>query len=133
MAGSQADPLAIGCRIVCDANLPGPASHDGAGSRFVVVAPAGDGFDYALDVERRDCPIPEFLASALGRSAMETWGVVEVFAKLLDVPAHLMLLRFLAEGLTKTASENAIELFRDDTETHWRIIGRRPSDRGRTF
>ncbi|WP_435257305.1 hypothetical protein ACSBLW_14450 [Thioclava sp. FR2] len=128
MAGSQADPVPFGCRIVCDTQLSGPASHDGAGNRFVLFPPAIDGFDYALDVERRDAPLPEFLTALIGPLGLKAWGEIEVVAKLLNVPAHLVLRRYLAEGLPAILERESIEIARSDTITHWRVVGRCRAD-----
>ncbi|MFN7052450.1 MAG: hypothetical protein ACK4NH_10070, partial [Gemmobacter sp.] len=97
MAASPAEPAPFGCRILCDAGLPGPASHDGSGARFVLIPPDGSGFCHALDVESRAFAPPAALARALGPGAMRRWGEIEVIAKLVDLPAHLVL-RLVLQG-----------------------------------
>ena len=116
----------FGCRILCDATLAGPASHDGTGLRHVLLPPAGDGRHYALDVERRDLPPPEALARALGPRALQRWGEIEVIAKLLDHPAHLVLRRVLAGGGPDLLRAHGLRIRRSDTPALWRVVGRRP-------
>lgn len=126
MAGSQADHLPFGCRILCDSGLSGPASHDGTGLRYVLILPEAHGFTYALDVERRDLPPPAALADALGKNAMQRWGEIEVMAKLLDIPAHLVLRRVLAGGGPALIAEYKLEMARRDSDSLWCVIGRKP-------
>lgn len=127
MAASPARPAPFGCHILCDAHLPGPASHDGTGLRHVLLTPNGGGAHYALDVERRDLPPPEALVRALGPGAMARWGEIEVIAKLLDQPAHLVLRAVQADGVAALCHRHAIRLARCDTETLWRVVGQRPA------
>ena len=124
MVASPAD-LPFGCLIVCDAHLSGPASHDGAGQRFVLIPTEHKAYAYALDVERRDLPAPEALAQALGPDAMKRWGEIEVIAKLLDLPAHIVLRAVLAGDGPALRWGQGIEMHRTDSLTHWRVIGRR--------
>jgi len=123
MAASPAERAPFGCRILCDATRAGPASHDGTGLRHVLLTPAGDGLRYALDVERRDLPPPEALARALGPLAMECWGEIEVIAKLLDRPAHLVLREVQAGGVAALCARHGIRLARCDTDRLWRVVG----------
>lgn len=125
MAASQAEARPFGGVIRCDDRLPGPASHDGTGRRFVF-CPADDR-RYALDVERRDLPVPEHLARVLGARALRRWGTVEVIAKLLDTPAHLVLRRVLAGEGPHLLRAHGIRLLRADTPDLWRIVGCRRS------
>lgn len=126
MAGSRADPLPFGCRILCANELSGPASHDGTGQRYVLIPPESDGFVYALDVERRDLPNPTALAAVLGPLAIQRWGEIEVMAKLLDTPAHLILRQVLAVGVQVLMAENGLAIIRQDSASLWCVIGRRP-------
>lgn len=91
----------------------------------MLIPPKGAGFDYALDVERRDLPAPEALARTLGPRALERWGEIEVIAKLMDLPAHLVLQRVLAGEGPALCLMHGIEIARSDTLTLWRIFGRR--------
>lgn len=131
MAASPAD-APFGGLILTEEARPGPASHDGAGRRFVFCPPAADaGHLYALDVELRALPVPPHLGRALGPQAMRHWGRIEVMAKLLDIPAHLMLRRHLAGEAAALIRAHGLTFCRADTATHWRIVGRRPSDGAR--
>lgn len=125
MAALPAD-LPFGCRLLRDDALPGPASHDGAGNRFVLIVPEGSEQRFALDVERRDLAVPEALAQALGGDAMRRWGEIEVMAKLLDQPAHLMLRRVLSGEGAALIRDNSLEIRRCDTAELWLVLGRRP-------
>ncbi|PJB67205.1 MAG: hypothetical protein CO094_04745 [Anaerolineae bacterium CG_4_9_14_3_um_filter_57_17] len=129
MAASPAEPpvvaRAFGGRILCDAHHPGPASHDGAGGRFVFV-PAADatGYAYALDVEPRTRPCPAAIAKALGcgndsDEALRRWTELEVTAKLTETPVHLLLLA------QSRPVENEIQMIRCDTDSHWIAVGMR--------
>ena len=118
--------LPFGCRILCDTHHPGPASHDGTGHRFVLVPPDASAYSYAIDVERRDLPVPEALAQALGPDAIRAWGRIEVIAKLLHKPAHLVLRCALQGEEPALIAQNGLQILRSDTADHWRVIGRPP-------
>lgn len=127
---AEASPLPFGCRLVAGGQGPGPASHDGTGQRHLLIPPAGDGHLYALDVEARALPVPEALRAALGPRAMARWGEIEVMAKLVDLPAHLMLRRVLAGEGPALIAAHGIEICRCDTPDFWRVIGRCPRRSG---
>lgn len=116
---------AFGGRVLHDACRPGPASHDGRGARFVFEAPEDDGTCYALDVEARDAACPDHLASALGPGGLERWTEIEVLAKLIDLPAHLVLRAALAGEAWCRPERLGIEIVRRDTAAHWVAVGRR--------
>ncbi|MBE2276200.1 MAG: hypothetical protein IAE87_07875 [Rhodobacteraceae bacterium] len=131
MAVSPADPVAraFGGRVVRSATAPGPASHDGAGGRYVFLPAAGDTAAYALDVERRAQDLPAAVAAALGRSgdaAAQGWTALEVVAKLTGTPV-LALLRmpYPAEFIDRP-EQFGIEIERTDTEDLWIAVGRHP-------
>lgn len=125
-AGSaQGGPF--GGTILRDDHLPGPASHDGTGRRFVFRPAAGDGGTYALDVELRAPAPPEALAALLGPDAMQRWGEIEVMAKLLDIPAHLVLRRVLAGDGPGLIRAGGLRILRADTGDLWRVVGCRPT------
>lgn len=125
-AASPAERGPFGGTILQDAVLSGPASHDGSGRRFVFRPARPDGHRYALDVERRDLPPPEQLAALLGEDAMAAWGEIEVMAKLLDIPAHLLLRRVLAGERDGLVRSHRIEFRRADTPGLWRVVARCP-------
>jgi hypothetical protein len=107
---------AFGGLVLRDAARPGPAAHDGAGGRFVLV-PA-DGAAYAIDVECRGA-VPAPLA-ALGLT-LEAWTEIEVEAKLTATPAHLV----LKARLAGEAAAPGLALQRADTATHLIAVGRK--------
>jgi len=123
MAASPAERAPFGCQILCDATRAGPASHDGTGLRHVLLTPGGDGLRFAIDVECRALPPPEALIHALGPEAMKRWGEIEVIAKLLDRPAHLVLRDVQAKGIEALCQRHAIRLARCDTAALWRVVG----------
>ena len=92
----------------------------------MLVVPDGSPFHHALDVERRGGPPPDALAHALGPQAMARWGEIEVIAKLLDQPAHLILRHVLQHGDTALIQDHSLQIVRCDTAQLWRVIGRRP-------
>lgn len=114
----------FGGTLLCDGRGPGPASHDGTGRRFVFRPAGDDGWRYALDVELRAPPAPARLAAVLGARAMQRWGEIEVIAKLLDCPAHLVLRQALALGEAALIRDHGMQLLRADTALHWCVVGR---------
>lgn len=94
--GERVVARAFGGVVLMNSARPGPASHDGAGVRFVFVSAPGDPRRYAIDVERRDTPIPAPVARVLGAgdgdAAGRAWTALEVAAKLTGRPVHLLLL-----------------------------------------
>ncbi|SLN70180.1 hypothetical protein ROG8370_03339 [Roseovarius gaetbuli] len=101
---------------------PGPASYDHTGRRFVFVPAAGDTGHYALDVERRDVALDVQTVSMLAKIApditpLQAWTQIEVLAKLLDTPAHLI----LRLGLR---CDPRIEIGTPPSASHWISIGR---------
>ena len=66
------------------------------------------------------------LAQALGGDAMRRWGEIEVMAKLLDQPAHLMLRRVLSGEGAALIRHYSLEIRRCDTAELWLVLGRRP-------
>lgn len=126
-SGIWADPVvvatAFGGSVVESASLPGPASHDGRGRRFVLVPEPGDPATYALDVEPRDGSMPAGVAAALGTcneaEAFRRWTELEVEAKLDGTPVLLLL-----KGVAPRS--HSVTIVRADTAQHWIAIGRRP-------
>lgn len=84
----------------------------------------GDPARYALDVEARALPVPAALRAQLGPDAMSRWGEIEVVAKLIGEPAHLVLRSTLRGEPAGLRTRHGITLQRADTPTHWRVIGR---------
>jgi hypothetical protein len=125
MVASPAEAGPFGGTILCDDRLTGPASHDGTGRRFVFCPAPGDHRAYALDIELRTAPPPEAIAGLLGPDAMQRWGEIEVMAKLLDIPAHLVLRRVLAGKGPDLIRAHQIVFCRADTDDLWRVVGRR--------
>jgi hypothetical protein len=125
MAASPAEPAPFGCQILCDATRAGPASHDGTGLRHVLLTPPGDRRRFALDVECRDLPAPEALTCTLGPHALPLWGEIEVIAKLLDHPAHLVLRAVQTDSVAALCAQHGIALARCDTAALWRVVGYR--------
>lgn len=118
--------------MILDAGRAGPASHDRTGLRHVFVpSPEAAGWRYALDVERKDTPLDPGLSavlSALDPSAdpLLTWTRIEVAAKLLDRPAHLLLRRAQAQGLPGLAAAAGIEVADPPHPHHWISVARIP-------
>jgi hypothetical protein len=130
MAASRADAVAcvaraFGGRVLRDGCRDGPASHDGRGVRFVFEAPRGDNARYAIDVEPRDLACPGPLASALGPAGLERWTEIEVLAKLIGLPAHLVLRAVLSGSAWCEPGALGVEVVRKDTAAHWIAVGRR--------
>jgi hypothetical protein len=125
MVESPAETAPFGCQILRDNVRPGPASHDGTGIRFVLLVPEGTIGSYALDVERRDLPQSEAVATALGPEYLQRWGEIEVMAKLLDLPAHLVMQEVQAGNGSRLRQRHGIDIQRQDTGEHWIVIGRR--------
>ncbi len=84
---------------------------------------------YALDVEDRVHPAPEFLHRRLSGKdcgeALRIWTEVEVVAKILGEPSLIVLDRFVKSGKMIDDKELDIEIVRLDTDTHWVAVGRK--------
>lgn len=123
MAASPSEPARVfGGKVLQAQAHAGPASHDHAGRRFVFVPVAGDTAHYALDVERRDVVLDAQTVFMLARiipdiSPLQAWTQVEVMAKLLDTPAHLILRRGLPY-------DPRVEIGIFPSPSHWISIGR---------
>jgi hypothetical protein len=68
-----------------------------------------------------------FVSSVLGAAGLASWVEVEVTAKLIDTPAHLVLRQFLAGHQIAILKAHGIEVLRLDTNSHWIAVGRRSS------
>ena len=97
--------------------LPGPASYDASGRRYVFVAgPEGcQSWRYALDVEDKDGQTDPALTALLQRifpdmPALQAWTVVECLAKLSDMPAHLMLRQLATKPAAQTLGAMGAEV-----------------------
>lgn len=118
---------AFGGRVIAGAGLHGPASHDHCGVRYVFAG--GDpGWRYALDVERRDTAPDPALAAVLVAIAdappLRTWTLIEVVAKLLNRPAHLVLGDAKAGGLKQVLAAGRVEIAHPPAPDHWISVGR---------
>ena len=109
MAASPADldiAQGFGGAVVQSRDLPGPASYDSAGRRYVFVAPDVR-WRYALDVERADTRLDAAMMALLRGLAtappLQSWTVIEVAAKLLDQPVHLLLRQLAVERVRQGA------------------------------
>jgi hypothetical protein len=88
----------FGGAVYQSAALPGPASYDATGRRYVFLACPEHSqiWRYALDVEDKAGQADPALRAVLQKimpdmPPLQAWTVVECLAKLLDLPAHLML------------------------------------------
>lgn len=128
MAELPAEPRivarAFGGQVVIDERLPGPASHDGLGLRFVFIAPPGNGDRFALDVESRSACVPGLLDDALGAEPMRRWTEIEVLAKLTNTPALVVLKDLIAGKTPLVHAMQQLEISRCDTPDHWMAVGR---------
>lgn len=100
-------------------------AYDDSGTCFSFIPAANDEWRYALDVENRRPDDCSYVSSALGSSGLSMWVEVEVFAKLIDEPAHLVLRQVLAGHQERIRGVHGIELLRMDTPSHWIAVGRR--------
>lgn len=127
MAASPAD-VPFGGRLLNGSDRAGVASVDHHGVRHVFVPPS-DGAIYALDVERKDAVLEPEIGSVLRDISAEvpllTWTQIEVAAKLLDRPAHLMMRDAQRQGLAALLSDAGIKICPSPHATHWISIGRR--------
>src|SRR5690349_8099148 len=116
MAASPAEPRimakAFGGQVVIDEHLPGPASHDGSGLRFVFIAPPGNRDSFALDVESKGAHVPGLLDDVLGAEPMRQWTEIEVLAKLTNTPALVVLKDFIAGNASLSHARQRLEIFR---------------------
>lgn len=111
-------------------NASSVRAYDDVGTCFSFVPAAKDEWRYALDVENRRPDDCDYVSSALGFSGLSMWVEIEVFAKLIDEPAHLVLRQVLAGDRERIRSIHGIEIIRMDTPSHWIAVGRRlrPAD-----
>lgn len=100
-------------------------AYDDEGTCFSFVPAANDQWRYALDVENRRPDNCGYVSSALGSSGLSMWVEVEVFAKLIDEPAHLVLRQVFAGHQERIRGVHGIEIIRMDTPSHWIAVGRR--------
>lgn len=100
-------------------------SYDSLKNRFALTSTDNCSWHYAVDVELKADPLPEFIAAALSGDAIQRWGDIEVVAKLSNVPSHLVLREFVLGRFVELVVEYGIELMRMDTESHWVVVGRR--------
>lgn len=105
-------------------NASSVRAYDDAGTCFSFVTDANDEWRYAIDVENRRLDYSGYVSSALGSSGLSMWVEVEVFAKLIDEPAHLVLRQVLAGGQQRIRGVHEIEIMRMDTASHWIAVGR---------
>lgn len=93
-----ADVLArgFGGAVIASADGCGAASYDARGQRYILIGAPGA----ALDVERADTVLAAELAALLGKISaappLQSWTRIEVAAKLLEQPVHLLLRRLAA-------------------------------------
>lgn len=83
----------FGGAVIASADVCGAASYDASGQRYVLIGAPGA----ALDVERADTVLGAELAALLGTISaappLQSWTRIEVAAKLLEQPVHLLLRR----------------------------------------
>lgn len=100
-------------------------SYDEEGTCFSFFPSEESDWLYTLDVENKRSDCCESVTAALGSIELAKWVDIEVIAKLLNLPAHLVLRQVLADNLITTDVECSIEIIRADINTHWIAIGRR--------
>ena len=110
---------------IVDKHVGSICSYDGSGLCFSFLPAVLHGFKYALDVEERCDFETSKVASALGDRGLGFWVEIEVVAKLVDIPAHLMLREASQGRLPLSLQRHRIELIRLDTSNHWIALGRR--------
>ncbi len=106
-------------------NASSVRAYDDVGTCFSFLPAANDEWRYALDVENRRPDDGSYVSSALGSSGLSMWVEVEVFAKLIDEPAHLVLRAVIAGDQDRIRGVHGIEIIRMDTPSHWIAVGRR--------
>jgi hypothetical protein len=118
-----------GC-IISSGHLPGPASYDAHGNRYVFAKETYEhNVSYAIDVELRDEPVPAYLSKLLCKQSSEDimrfWTELEVIAKLKNIPCHILLLSVVEAGQPKNVSLcSGIDIIRCDSELIWVAAGR---------
>ena len=100
-------------------------AYDDSGTCFSFLAATDGGLRYALDVERKQADDWSCVSSALGSLGLSKWVEVEVLAKLINKPAHLVMREVIAGQQTEICRVYGIEILRMDTPSHWISIGRR--------
>ena len=107
-----------------DSHRSGIRAYDETGSCFSFWPIEERGWLYALDVEAREPDACGFVSSALGARQLASWVEVEVVAKLINTPAHLIFRQFMAGQRGSILKSHQIEVLRSDTDRHWIAIGR---------
>jgi hypothetical protein len=111
--------------------LPGPASYDATGQRYVFIACPDDRqiWRYALDVEDKTGQADPALSAVLQKimpdmPALQAWTVVECLAKLSDLPAHLMLRQFQSVNAGPLLQKLGAEIAHIPATAHYITIAR---------
>jgi hypothetical protein len=100
-------------------------SYDDWGNCFSLLPFDVNGWQYALDVETRQHDKDNRVESALGMEGLSRWVEIEVVAKLMDTPAHLVFRQVVRCGLPAILCTHGIEIRRLTTSHHWLAVGRR--------
>lgn len=100
-------------------------AYDDAGTCFSFVPTADDEWRFALDVEKRRSDNCGYVSSALGSAGLSLWVEVEVLAKLINEPSHLVLQQVIVGERAMICDVHGIEVLRMDTASHWIAVGRR--------
>jgi hypothetical protein len=106
-------------------NASSVRAYDDSGTCFSFVSASNDEWRYALDVETRRPDDCSYVSSALEPSGLSMWVEVEVLAKLICEPAHLVMRQVLVGDQEKIRGVHGIEILRMDTASHWIAVGRR--------
>jgi hypothetical protein len=128
MVALRVEDASFGGVMYRNARVDGyPRSYDVLGNQFTFVADDSRSWRFAIDVELRDQPRAEFVASALeGDESTDRWGEIEIIAKLSGTPAHIVLLRFMGRPTDGPVEDDGIQFFQFDTDTHLITLGRCP-------
>ena len=129
MAASRSDPLlgrAFGGVVLRSDHMPGPASYDADGQRYVFIAAATDAAAYALDVETVKTRPPDAVAALFERSGetrpfFHAWTELEVIAKISNMPCHVL----LRDGCALARAGRQVTVLRCDGPAHWIAVGRK--------
>jgi hypothetical protein len=100
-------------------------AYDESGRCFSFNPLAEVGWTFAIDVESKRPDSCNFVSLALGPAGLSHWVEVEVTAKLINTPAHIVLRKFLEGRRMEMFKDNCIEVLRIDTNDHWVAVGRR--------
>ena len=111
--------------LVITGNVSEVRAYDESGTCFSFVPTANEEWRYALDVENRRTDDCSYVSSALGSLGLSVWVEVEVLAKLVDEPAHLVLRQVIAGDRETICGDRGLEIIRMDTPSHWIAVGRR--------